>query len=400
MIGTTNPENLMSLPEPSPFPLVGLKAVTNARHEWVALAFDIAAAPNEALPALQAVFGYPDMQAALAPLDCIVTAPDLAVTDPAQLRSLPSSIVMLRVPLSACTDAAQQKKCKQLVEQGYRLLVEGEGGIHAGQAGIRSMAFDCSEKLPSELAMLTMPGPHLALNVDTQARRDAAKAAGMALFCGDHARNPDFGAAPSDGTSRKRLLALLGLLARDADSRELEILMKQDPALSYHLLKVVNSAAFAPNTPIHSFGQAINVLGRRQLQRWLQLLLYARQQDDGGANPLLPLAAVRAAQMEALVKLRGGDRDQQDMAFVTGVFSLLDILLGMPMTEIVGALSLDLDVVMALLDRAGPLGELLKVVEQDRPDSSALHDLELDHETWWRSLLQAYHWAIQVSRNL
>lgn len=390
----------MSLSEPSPFPLVGLKAVTNAQHEWVALAFDIAAAPDDTLHALQLVFGYPDMMAALAPLDCIVTAPDLAVTDPTQLASLPSSAVMFRVPLSACTDAGRQKKCKQLVEQGYRLLVEGEGGIHAGQAGIRSMAFDCSQQVPSQLALLTMSGPHLALNVDTPARHDAAKSAGMTLFCGDHALHPDLDAAPTDGTSRKRLLALLGLLARDADSRELEILMKQDPALSYHLLKVVNSAAFAPSTPIHSFGQAINVLGRRQLQRWLQLLLYARQQDDGAANPLLPLAAVRAAQMEALVKLRGGDRDEQDMAFVTGVFSLLDVLLAMPMAEIIGALNLDLDVVMALLDRAGPYGELLKVVEQDRPDSSTLHDLELDHETWWRSLLQAYHWAIQVSRNL
>jgi c-di-GMP phosphodiesterase len=390
----------MSLPESSPFPLVGLKAVTNAQHEWVALAFDIVAGPDDALHALQAVFGYPDMQAALAPLDCIVTAPDLAVFDPAQLGSLPSSTMMLRVPLAACADPGQQKKCKQLTEQGYRLLVDGEGGIQAGQAGIRSMAFDCSDKLPSQLAMLTMPGPHLALNVDTQARYDAARAAGLTLFCGDHALHPEPDANLSDGTSRKRLLALLGLLARDADSRELEILLKQDPALSYHLLKVVNSAAFALSAPIHSFGQAINVLGRRQLQRWLQLLLYARQQDDGSANPLLPLAAVRAAQMEALVKLRGGDRDEQDLAFVTGVFSLLDVLLGMPMTEIVSALSLDLDVVRALLDRAGPFGHLLKVVEHGHPDSSALHDLELDHETWWRSLLQAYHWAIQVSRNL
>jgi EAL and modified HD-GYP domain-containing signal transduction protein len=160
----------------------------------------------------------------------------------------------------------------------------------------------------------------------------------------------------------------------------------------------VNSAAFALSSPIHSFGQAINVLGRRQLQRWLQLLLYARQQDDGSANALLPLAAVCAAHMEALAKAKGWDRDQQDMAFVAGVFSLLDMLLGMPMTEIVSALSLDLDVVMALLDRAGPLGELLRLVEG--ADAAALAAAGITHESYWEGQLHAYHWAIQVSRNL
>ncbi|MFC3374315.1 hypothetical protein ACFOLJ_00030 [Rugamonas sp. CCM 8940] len=55
------------------------------------------------------------------------------------------------------------------------------------------------------------------------------------------------------------------------------------------------------------------------------------------------------------MQAQGGDRDAQDLAFVTGVFSLLDVLLGMPMTEIVAALSLDLDVMAALLERSGPL---------------------------------------------
>ncbi|MES2259710.1 MAG: HDOD domain-containing protein [Pseudomonadota bacterium] len=390
----------MSLPEPSPFPLVGLKAVTNAQNEWVALSFQLPADPGDALAALPVVFGYPDMQAALAPLDCIVTLADPLSLDLSLLDKLPASRLIFRIPVAACADPAVQKKCQGLAEQGYRLLVDGDAGIDAARAGVSGVAFDCATALPNALSLMTLPGPHLARNVDSAQRLAECRAAGLHWFSGDHAMHPQPEAPGNDGTSRKRLLALLGMLARDADSRELETLLKQDPALSYHLLKVVNSAAFAPSSPIHSFGQAINVLGRRQLQRWLQLLLYARKQEDGIANALLPLAAVRAAQMEALAKARGFDRDQQDMAFVAGVFSLLDILLGMPMTEIVSALSLDLDVVMALLDRAGTMGDMLKLVEHDVLDASVLHDAGIDQETYWRSLLQAYHWAIQVSRNL
>ena len=390
----------MSLPEASPFPIVGLKAVSNAQNEWVALSFYISASASGALAALQTVFNYPDMDAALAPLDYLIDLDAPQQAEVSHYDCLPRNKTIFRIAAADCALPEVQAKCKQLADAGFRLMVDGDAGASAGKAGIRGLSHDCAVGLPSALAMLTMPGPNLARNVQTEQRRAECRAAGFAWFSGDYARHPERDGSVNDGTSRKRLLTLLGLLARDADSRELEILLKQDPALAYHLLKVVNSAAFAPNSPIHNFSQAINVLGRRQLQRWLQLLLYARQQDDGAANALLPFAAVRAAQMEALAKARGGDRDQQDIAFVAGVFSLLDVLLDMPMTEIVAALCLDLDVVMALLDRAGPLGEMLKLVEQDMPDSAALQALDIDPETYWRSLLQAYHWAIQVSRNL
>ena len=153
-------------------------------------------------------------------------------------------------------------------------------------------------------------------------------------------------------------------------------------------------------SPINSFAQAIKLLGRRQLTRWLQLLLYARQQEDGIGNALLPLAAVRAAQMEMLCKIKGGDRDQQDIAFMVGVFSLLDVLLGMPMAEIVGALKLSPEVDGALLQRSGELGRMLVLAATSAVTPEALDGAGIDPETYWRSLLQAYHWAIQVSRNL
>jgi EAL and modified HD-GYP domain-containing signal transduction protein len=374
-----------------------LKPVSNAQNQWVALALQ--PLQGAAPAALLSLLADPDAEA-LASLDCIISLADPLQLELSHLDGLATARLVLSIPAAACDDEALLKRCAALSDAGCRLLVEGEAGIDATRAGVRGLNFDCSATLPSALAMLTLPGPHLARNADSATRLEECRKAGFTWFSGAHAA-PSADAAGEDGTSRKRLLALLGLLARDADSRELEALLKQDPALSYHLLKLVNSAAFAPNSnPIHNFGQAINVLGRRQLQRWLQLLLYARRQVDGPPNALLPLAALRAAQMEALSKALGGQRDAQDMAFIVGVFSLLDVLLAMPMTEIVAALSLDLDVVRALVERAGPLGEMLRLVEQHEPDASALRDVGIDNETYWRSLLQAYQWALQVSRNV
>jgi EAL and modified HD-GYP domain-containing signal transduction protein len=383
----------------SPFPLVELQAVSNAHNEWVALTFDLSTDSGDAFQAALTLLKTPDVFAALAPLDCILPVPIPQLLELSQLSAMPASRIILRVPAAACADDAVQKKLSGYAEAGYRIMIDGmTEGSTATLCGARSLVADASLTMPPVLALVAQPGPHLATGMHSEARIAECAKAGFSWFTGDFALHPSPDMSAGDGTSRKRLLALLGLLARDADSRELEVLLKQDPALSYHLLKLVNSAAFALSSPIHSFGQAINVLGRRQLQRWLQLLLYARQQDDGLANPLLPLAAVRAAQMEVLSKALGWDRDRQDMAFVAGVFSLLDVLLAMPMMEIVAALSLDLDVVMALLDRAGPLGELLQLVEQH--DSASLQQAGIDHETYWQAQLQAYHWAIQVSRNI
>ncbi len=387
--------------DPNSFPLVGIKPVLNAHSQWVGLAFQLPGAVP--VPALQALLCCPESDE-LGALDYYIPLAAPLALEPAQLDSLPLARMVCTVPAESLADAAVQRRCKQLAERGLRLMADGDAGIGAAQAGIRGLDVDSAQTLPSALAMLTLPGPHLARNVSHAAddgRATACRKAGFTLFCDDMPRTQEPDAEQGDGTTRKRLLALLGLLAQDADSRELETLLKQDPALSYQLLKLVNSAAFAPNSnPIHNFGQAINLLGRRQLQRWLQLLLYARQQVDGPANALLPLAALRAAQMEALCKLRDGERDAQDQAFLVGVFSLLDVLLAMPMTDIVAALNLDLDVVAALLDRSGPLGEMLTLVEMHAPQASALRDVGIDNETYWRSLLQAYHWALQVSRNV
>jgi EAL and modified HD-GYP domain-containing signal transduction protein len=386
-------EILMSTSESSRFPLARLQAIANSSNEWVALWLQFDADAADTAAALSALLASNDALATLAPLDCIVALADPDVLTPVLLALLPVGRIIFCIPAHAC---ATQAAWQRLAAQGYRILVDGAAdGRPAWASGL---VLDGAAPVPVSLHA-ALPGLHLARNVHSAGRLQACRAAGVSWAAGQYPLFPADDDSQSDGTTRKRLLALLALLARDADSCELEILIKQDPALSFHLLKLVNSASFAPGFAINSFGQAINVMGRRQLQRWLQLLLYARGQDGAALHPLLPLAALRGAHMEALCRIRGGDILQQDRAFMVGVFSLLDVLLQMSMQDIVSDLSLRIEVVMALQQRSGALGQMLALVECTDVTEEALAGVGVGAEIWWRSLLQAYQYAIAIGRH-
>lgn len=381
-------------------PLVAIEPVANAQNECVALSVRLA--PGADFPQrLQAVFGTPDLLAAAAPLDCLLNLDDPTTLTPPVLALLPANRIGLVIDANALATDGVARKLVELHACGYRIWLDGDipDGVTAPSA-LRSVARNCRIAPMPPGRLVALFAPHIAYGVDSARRFFGCEIAGFDWFIGDYAYDPDIAPSPDDdGSSRRRILTLLGLLARDADSRELEEQVKQDPALAYHLLKLVNSAAFTVTTQVTSFAQAITVLGRRQLQRWLQLLLYARQQPDGLPNLLLPLAARRGAQLEALARLQGDDRDAQDLAFMTGVFSLLDRLLHMPMTEIAADLYLPEEVADALVNHSGQLGVWLALVDAN-PTVAALHEAGVSLDHWWHSQLHAYHWAIEVGRNV
>jgi EAL and modified HD-GYP domain-containing signal transduction protein len=390
----------MATPDLTLFPLVEVHFVANAHNEWVALVLRVSD-PATTPAALEALFGTPDLLAAVAPLDCVLLLDDPAVLVPPILALLPCNRVVLAVAASALAREGVAQQLAALHGYGYRVLLDGPvgGGVKRPSA-LYGVSFDCSASAPPAAALAALSGVHLARKVDSAVRFGECAQAGFNWFSGDYPLHPGPFAPPAhDASSQRRLLDLLALLSRDAESRQLEALLKQDAALSFQLLKLVNSAAFAVSTRITSFGQAINLLGRRQLQRWLQLLLYARQHPDGPPNLLLPLAALRGAQMEMLSRRAGGDRAAEDLAFMTGVFSLLDRLFAAPMAELVGELSLAEQVIAALLRREGPLGQRLLLVESS-PDARRLREAGIDRGDWWHSQLHAWHWAIQVGRNI
>ncbi|HXE40645.1 MAG TPA: HDOD domain-containing protein [Azonexus sp.] len=205
-------------------------------------------------------------------------------------------------------------------------------------------------------------------------------------------------------TTRVKLLELLALIADDADTGSLEAIFRQEPKLSYSLLRLVNSAAIAPRSPITSFSQAINLLGRRQLQRWLQLLVYADPNNGNQPNPLLQKAAARGHLLELLapqLKPQLQVDNLADAAFMIGAFSLLNVLLNMSMAEILQQLPLSDLVRSALADHGGALGRLLLAIEaaEGRNLGNAaqrLSELELTSADHLDAQLEAFSWAAKI----
>ena len=208
----------------------------------------------------------------------------------------------------------------------------------------------------------------------------------------------------AQAASRTLALKLVQLTSSDADTHEIEEVFRQDPTLSYHLLRLVNSLSMGTSRTITSFSQAILILGRQQLKRWLNLMLFAARKDDPRAAMLLARVAVRARSMELLAKQVGLDRATQELSFMAGMFSLLGVLFGMPLTEVFKPLQMSEALVDAVLDRKGEIGQLLQLVECiEKADAQAVEPLlsQLNISAPALNLLnlEAYQWMLGITRD-
>lgn len=213
---------------------------------------------------------------------------------------------------------------------------------------------------------------------------------------------------PADAQVASRALAmqLVQLVATDADTHAIEAVLRQDPTLSYHLLKLVNSLAIGANAGagrrVTSFSQAILILGRAQLRRWLNLMLFSSREGDRRSPMLLARVSVRARAMELLAHETGLNKSQQEMAFMVGMFSLLGVLFGMTLSDVLKPLTISDAVAVALRDHDGELGQLLTVVEAAERDDHAvlareLAAIKLDGGQFNRRMVEAYMWMQSVA---
>jgi EAL and modified HD-GYP domain-containing signal transduction protein len=247
----------------------------------------------------------------------------------------------------------------------------------------------------------------LAEKVETREEFSTCLDLGFDLFQGYYFAKPAVISGRKLSPSQVAVLDLMALVTSDADNIEIERAVKRDVTLALNLLRLVNTPAVGARYRIDSVSQAVTILGRRQLQRWLQIMLYAEPAKRGHSmTPLLMLATTRGRLLELLAqRLRPSQRNVADIAFTVGIMSLMDSLFGMTMNEILQQIPVIDEVSNALLQRTGFFGELLglaeaieRMEEADDQVIPTLRQLAISTDELVELEMAAFEWSDTVVR--
>lgn len=289
------------------------------------------------------------------------------------IHLLPQDQIVVEMLESIVITPAILERCRILKSEGFSLALDDFAVMQEQYREllpiIDIIKVDLTQVSNGALAhtvkkLLAYPAKLLAEKVETREEFETCKQLGFHYFQGYYFAKPVVLSGKRAEPAAIALFKLLSLILDDAANQDLEAAVKSDSNLTYNLLKLVNSVGVGAKQKVDTLAKAIMVIGRRQLQRWLQLLLYSINDTNQASNPLMQLAATRAKVLEIACRcMYNQDTTLQDQAFIVGSFSLLDTLLSMPMPDIMDKLSLHEDIKNALTQRSGVLGQLLVLIE-------------------------------------
>ena len=195
------------------------------------------------------------------------------------------------------------------------------------------------------------------------------------------------------------LIRLMNLTIQEAELDEIEEVLKTDPSLSFKLLRYINSSGFGLRNTIESFKHAVMLLGYKKLFKWLTLL-FSTTNKNPGSQAVAKLAVTRARFMELLATDLYG-KAEADNCFVIGIFSLLDVMLSVPLDVALKSISLPKSVTETLLEQQGQYAKLyqltLALEQNDWIEILATaHELKLNSQFITGQHLSALEWSNQL----
>lgn len=282
---------------------------------------------------------------------------------------LPKEQVAIEISEDTITDGQTIEVCKELKKEGYTLVLDDfnldsqckELLDYVDVVKIDFLNLGAAERSKVETFLKNSRAKLLAEKIETAAEFESAVKSGYLLFQGFFFCKPVIITSRSISANKMQSLRLVQEIYKpEMDVDHIEAIIKQDPALTYKLLRFVNSPAFPLRFEISSIRQAVALLGQKELLKWVSLVALRNLGYDK-PDELIVAAVTRARFCETMAKATRFKRQSADL-FLTGLFSLLDTFLDQPMEDALANLPLAEEVKQALLGNEGDYRSILDIV--------------------------------------
>lgn len=201
---------------------------------------------------------------------------------------------------------------------------------------------------------------YLAEKVETEEEYELALKYGYEYFQGYFFCKPTIIKGKEINSYSTTYLRLIDELnKKDINFNNVENIIKGDLGIAYKLLKIVNSASYGLKNEVKSIKQAIALIGISELRKWVYIT-NLKSLSLGKPEELVKLSLIRASFGEKLISIIKGT-SSFDM-FLTGLFSLIDAFLNVPINEAITDLPVSYSVKDALIGKENELELILDLI--------------------------------------
>ncbi len=197
-----------------------------------------------------------------------------------------------------------------------------------------------------------------------------------------------------------RVFQALEMIQSGAEFDAIADCLRTDPILTFKLLRYINSPGIGLLQKINEIPQALLLLGRDRFYRWLSLLLFDSKKPGYHENILREQALTRGRFMEMLAG-KGRVPAGGDQLFLTGLFSLMSVMLAQPLEDVLKQVSLPEAVASALKGEAGAMHDALMLaiaVESGEGDmAAAAARCDVDAAEVAGMMIEALAWSQQIA---
>lgn len=205
----------------------------------------------------------------------------------------------------------------------------------------------------------------IVTGVDDEDLYQKAFILGADAMSGRYAAEQMFTAVHSSSYLQSNFFRLLVAITKDEpEVGEIEEIISMDAALTYSLLRIVNSAYFALRNRATSVHQAVTILGLGQLRQWIYLMGCRDEKGelDENQEEMLKLSFTRANFASELMRYAKNMPVGRSDAYLMGMFSTLQFLIAAPLEDILSEVAISIDVKDALINHEGRCGLLYDLI--------------------------------------